>query len=74
MTAVPVFEIQCDCTDCSDCGRHECSVDLFGTCGVAVTDYGNATQVRARLRKGGWRTSLPGGEDRCWDCVPGAGR
>lgn len=68
MSAAPAYEIRCDCTDCSGCKPHECSVDQFGTCGVAVSDYGNATVVRARLRQGGWKVNLPGGKDRCWDC------
>lgn len=71
MTAVVVHEIRCDCTGCDGCTRHDCTVDQFGTCGYAVTDYGTATQVRARLRANGWRTGLPGGTDTCWDCAGG---
>ena len=68
MTAVQAYEIRCDCEGCPGCAAHGCSVDQFGTCGVAVTDYGTAGQVRDRLTATGWKTSLPGGTDLCDGC------
>ena len=68
MTATVVHEVSCDCKGCPACKAHGCSVDQFGTCGVAETDYGTAGQVRARLKGNGWKVGLPGGTDLCGAC------